>query len=141
MGSTLCFKKLWLAIGWSLVGFVIFLSLASPPSSSNLENTFLNFLIKLPYIDKVGHLIAYFILMGWFAQIYQTPRQRISYLVGFILLGILLEILQGLGGIRTADWTDELANSFGVLLAWQVTKKHFNEILFNLEHIFLREFS
>lgn len=116
---------------------IIFLSLAPPPSPSNLEDGFFSFLIQLPYIDKVEHVFAYFILMGWFAQIDHVPRQRMNYLIGFILLGILLEILQGLSGIRTADWRDELANSFGVLLAWQLTRKDLADFLLHFEHRFL----
>jgi hypothetical protein len=72
-------------------------------------------------------VVTYFVLMGWFAQIYHVPRLRLYYIIGFILLGRLLEILQGLGGIRQMDWIDMLANSIGVLVAWQLTK---NRLMF-----------
>lgn len=106
------FKKLWLIVGWSLVLVVIGLSLTSSPPPVPSIN----------YGDKLAHLFAYFVLMGWFAQLYHAPKQRLTYLIGFILLGGMLEILQDLGGIREGDWVDMVANSTGVLLAWQLTK-------------------
>ncbi|OQY54377.1 MAG: hypothetical protein B6247_11580, partial [Candidatus Parabeggiatoa sp. nov. 2] len=75
------------------------------------------------------HFIAYFVLMGWFAQIYHAPRQRLYCMIGFLLLGGLLEVLQGLGETRQADWADALANSIGVLVAWQLTKTRLAYVL------------
>ncbi|HDN26766.1 MAG TPA: VanZ family protein [Thioploca sp.] len=113
------FRKLWLGIGWSLVIAVIVLSLmSSPPMIPSID-----------YGDKISHVVAYLVLMGWFAQIYHAPRLRLYYMIGFILLGILLEILQGLGGIRQMDWVDMLANSIGVLVAWQLTKTRLAYVL------------
>jgi VanZ family protein len=117
--SPLRFKILWLSIGWSLVLAVIVLALIPPPSITK----------GAIYTDKIGHFIAYFILMGWFAQIYHVPKQRLLFMIGFLLLGGLLEILQGLSGIRQADWFDMLANSTGVLAAWQLTKNRFAYVL------------
>ncbi len=109
---SLRFKKLWLIIGWSLVLLVIGLTLmSSPPPLPSIE-----------YNDKIGHILAYFVLMGWFAQLYHAPKQRLTYLIGFLLLGGTLEILQSLGGVRHGEWADMLANSTGVLLAWYLTK-------------------
>jgi VanZ family protein len=109
------FKKIWLNIGWSLVIAVIVLSLIPAPMIQTVDNG-----------DKVEHIIAYFVLMLWFAQIYHTPRQRIQCMIGFLLLGAVLEILQGLSGIRQADWVDMVANSVGVVLAWQLTNKQYS---------------
>ncbi len=109
------FKKIWLGIGWSLVIAVIVLSLIPPPPMMQ----------TVDYGDKIEHIFAYFVLMWWFTQIYHTPRQRLQYMIGFLLLGAGLEILQGLGGIRQADWVDMVANSVGVLLAWQLTNKQY----------------
>jgi len=135
------FRKLWLGVGWGLVIGVILLSLMPPPPFPEIDDSFLSFLFAspLPHSDKLEHLVAYFILMGWFAQIYHTPRHRLSYLIGFILLGILLEILQGLGGVRTADWTDGMANSLGVGLAWQATQNRLRYLLVHLESFILRK--
>ncbi|OQY52703.1 MAG: hypothetical protein B6247_16455, partial [Candidatus Parabeggiatoa sp. nov. 2] len=76
--SSLRFKKLWLTIGWSLVIAVIALSLMPPPPPM---------ISSFDFGDKIGHFIAYFVLMGWFAQIYHAPRQRLYCMIGFLLLG------------------------------------------------------
>lgn len=120
------FKKLWLIVGWSLVLMVIGLSLmSSPPPVPSIN-----------YGDKFAHILAYFVLMGWFAQLYHAPKQRFNYLIGFILLGGVLEILQSLGGVRYGDWADMLANSTGVLLAWQLTKSRLAYVLVFVEDRF-----
>jgi len=121
---SLKFKKLWIGIGWSLVLGVIVLSLIPPPSIAQTPE----------HGDKVTHIFAYFILMGWFAQIYHSSQQRLFYMLGFLLLGIGLEILQGFGGIRRADWLDILANSLGILLAWYLTKNRFFNLLSFIEN-------
>ena len=64
------YKKLWLLIGYALVTMVVYLSVTSSPPLPDVE---------IPYFDKVGHLLAYFILMGWFAQIYHAKKQRLIY--------------------------------------------------------------
>lgn len=117
--STLRFKKLWIVIGLSLVMVVIVLSLIPPPPT----------VVSIEHIDKVKHFIAYLVLMGWFGQIYHAPRQRFYFLIGFLLLGVLLEVLQGMGEVRQADWLDAVANGAGVLVAWQLTKSRFANVL------------
>ncbi len=123
MKQTLRYKTLWLSIGISLIITVIILSLMAPPT---------DMMDALPN-DKFGHFIAYFTLMGWFAQIYHTNKQRWLYLIGFLILGLLLEILQGLGGVRQADWLDMLANSAGVISAFLLTKTRLAYILVYIE--------
>ena len=121
------FEKLWLTLGWSLIIIVILLSL-SPSPPSVIQSALFN--------DKLGHSIAYFVLMAWFAQIYHTPQQRLVYMTSFLLLGGLLEILQALSGeTRQGDWADMLANSIGVLLAWQLIKNRFACLFVYLEKI------
>ena len=116
---SLRFRRIWLGIGWSLVMIVIILSLIPAPA---ITQTF-------RYVDKISHMFSYFVLMGWFAQIYHSSRQRLYYLIGFVLLGMGLEILQDFGGIRHADWLDACANSIGVILAWYLTKNQGGNLL------------
>jgi VanZ family protein len=123
MKQGLRYKTLWLSIGISLIITVIVLSLMAPPK---------DMMEALPS-DKLGHFIAYFVLMGWFAQIYHTNKQRWLYLIGFLILGLSLEILQGLGGVRHADWLDMLANSAGVISAFLLTKTRLAYILVYVE--------
>jgi VanZ family protein len=126
------FKNLWIAIGWASVAWIIITSLMPAPKSIQT--------ISLFHGDKVMHVMAYFVLMGWFAQIYHAPRERFYYLIGLMLLGLVLEILQGLGGLRQWDVLDILANIVGVLLAWQFTKKRFANLLASFEQtVLLRE--
>jgi len=124
------FENLWIAIGWALVALVIVASLMAVPKPIQSISLFQG--------DKLAHVMAYFVLMGWFAQIYHAPRQRFHYVIGFVLLGVLLELLQGLGGIRQGDWLDMVANSVGVVLAWQLTKAHFADLLASFEQKVLR---
>lgn len=123
MKQGLRYKTLWLSMGISLVVTVIVLSLIAPPK--DMMETLPN--------DKLGHFTAYFVLMGWFAQIYHTNKQRWLYLIGFLMLGLTLEILQGLGGVRQADWLDMLANTAGVISAFLVTKTRLAYILLYIE--------
>lgn len=120
--TSLRFEKLWIGVGWSLVLAVIVLSLMPPLPMPSID-----------YGDKVGHILAYFVLMGWFAQIYHAPRLRFNYVIGFLLLGGLLEIMQGFGEVRQGEWADMLANSIGVLLAWQLTKTRLAYVLVYFE--------
>jgi hypothetical protein len=64
---------LWLATGWLLVASIIYLSLAPAPPS-----------IDLPEGDKLEHVLAYAVLMFWFAQMYYRTRSRLLFAVGFI---------------------------------------------------------
>ena len=88
-------------------------------------------------MDKIAHFIAYFTLMAWFSQVYHTHLQRLYCIIGFYLLGIILEMAQKLGGIRHADLMDVIANVSGILLAWQLTKSKFNTILVKFEEKWL----
>lgn len=133
---SLQYKTLWLTLGWTLVIGVIIASQApAPPPMTESLFSFLPYFLQdnLLHVDKVEHFTAYFVLMGWFAQIYHQPKIRLGYMVGFILLGIAMEILQGLGGIREADWRDALANTVGIWVAWQVMKTRLAYVLVKIE--------
>lgn len=94
-----------MVIGWLMVVIVIALSLLPVPAS----------LPDVPQGDKYGHLMAYFSLMFWFAQLYGDRRQRLLFAVFFILLGGVLEWLQSLTGYRQLDIMDFIMNTLGVL--------------------------
>lgn len=98
---------LWLAVGWLLVAWVIYLSLTSSPVQTP----------GILYGDKLGHLIAYFVLMTWFAQLYMRARHGFI-LVCFVLLGIGMEFIQGTTPHRSFEYADMVANSLGALSAW-----------------------
>ena len=124
--NKLRYFKLWSSIGWLLVLIMCYLSLTSTPPELNVE---------FKHVDKIGHFISYFILMMWFAQLYKTVGIRLIYVVFFITMGAVLEVLQGLGGVRLFEYYDMLANSLGVVFAWFITKKRFNDFFLTLENI------
>jgi len=117
------YKPAWLAIGFAMVLFVIYSSLVDhPPSMDSFKLS-----------DKAMHLIGYFGLMGWFLQIYQNKKMQIILAIVFISMGVSLEFLQDLGGVRFFELNDMLANTTGVLLAWSLVKTPFPKILYYFE--------
>ena len=103
------YRKVWLLIGLILIYMVIFLTLTPNPPGLGLMG-------EIRYGDKIGHFLAYALLIFWFCQLYFSHRHRLFLAGTFILMGITLEYLQGLGGIRMYEVTDMIANSTGVLI-------------------------
>ena len=64
--------------------------------------------------DKAQHFIAYFGLAAMATMVLGLNRRLVLAILGVILLGGALEILQGYTG-RDPDIFDFLANSFGAL--------------------------
>ena len=112
------YKSLWILVGLSMVVFVIQVSLTSNPPSLDFEMS-----------DKYMHTVGYFGLMGWFIQIYHQQKARYILAAIFIAMGIGLEFLQELGGVRYYEVSDMLANTLGVLLAWALVKTPFPKLL------------
>ncbi len=97
-------RPLFLALGWAYAGLIAFLSLTpSPPH-----------VLEFDFGDKVKHLLGYALLMAWFAWLYPRPGPRRAYALGFALMGLGLELLQGWGGVRTMEFWDAAANAAGV---------------------------
>ena len=67
--------------------------------------------------DKVAHVLAYATLMLWFSQLYPAHR-RLLLAISFALMGVGLEVLQGLAGWRSFEYMDMVANAGGVALGW-----------------------
>lgn len=99
----LAYRRLWTVIGWTLVLLVSYLSLVPVDDLPPVE-----------YNDKIAHASAYFGLMFWFAQL--SPR-RLRLATAFLVMGTVIELLQGLSGYRDMSALDMLANATGVLLA------------------------
>ena len=117
----------WLSIGWLMVVFLCYFSLTAHPPEFDID---------FEYFDKVRHFIAYFVLMFWFAQLYKNNKNRMGFGIFFILMGVVLEILQGLGGVRYFEYYDMLANTVGVAIAWVITKKRWNTLFLSIENLF-----
>ena len=103
----LAWSGLWLTVGWLLVIAVIALTLWPSPVGA----------IPPALKDKTGHVIAYFVLMLWFAGLYPRPR-HLAIGVAFFVLGVGLEWLQGFIEIRVSEVLDMAANAGGAVLGW-----------------------
>jgi VanZ family protein len=124
LNDRLRFQRLWLAIGWALVLFVVYLSLAPHPIS-----------IPGAHGDKVGHVTAYATLMLWFAQLYPRLERRRVLAGAFIALGIGLEFAQLLTDTRTFEIADMLADGAGVALGWLAAPPRTINFLRRLEYV------
>lgn len=107
------YRKLWLGIGYFLIILVIFLSLTSSPVEIDT---------KLPYQDKLFHVLAYFSLTFWFMQIYHIKHHVIGWAIFFLSLGLLLEYLQSFDPERYSEVGDMVANTLGVMLGVGLSK-------------------
>jgi len=99
-----------LAGGWLWAAAIVFLSLTPSPPDTGVEHG-----------DKLGHLLAYGLLMFWFCFLYRYRYTRLAYGIGWIALGIALEFAQGATGYRSFEVADMMANSLGVLLGWGIS--------------------
>lgn len=116
----------WLIIGWLMVVLIIYGSLAQISIHINLKQS-----------DKLVHFGAYFILMAWFVQLYHLHYQRLLHAFGLIVLGILLEVVQGYSGYRYFEYADMMANSMGVISAYCLSWTSFSSMLFRFERKWL----
>ena len=103
---------LWAIFGWIMIATVIFFALiTNPPKNFDFSSA-----------DKLVHLFAYCVLMGWFSQLYTSIRSQILWALVFCLMGILLEFIQGWGGHRFFEYADMAANAAGVFLGWWLSR-------------------
>ena len=117
-------RKVWLSFGWLWVAAVFYLSLMPhPPEPVSFEG-----------VDKLEHALAYALLMLWFCQVYVECRTRIKLTLSLLMMGVGIEILQGMSGYRYFEYADMLANSTGVLLGWGLAQAHTGRVLKMLEN-------
>ena len=74
----------------------------------------------VPGSDKWHHALAYFVCMYCWGQWFTRPAERLKLAILFILMGALIEFLQGFTSYRSFEWLDMLADAVGVILAWVV---------------------
>ena len=117
------FGKLWLGLGWMLVALIVILSLwPKPPELIGFEES-----------DKLAHIIAYSILMLWFANIYPQSSSRLRLSIGFFAMGVCLEFLQGMSEYRQFSYADMLADGIGILVALYFAKTRLATCLLHLD--------
>ena len=108
----------WYGIGALLLLAVIVSSLVPVPRIESAPN------------DKLIHFLLYLVPMAWFGQL----RLRRHWLaLGVILLGFLLELIQGQTRYRTFEWLDVVANSTGVIVAWLLVTTPMGQVLRRLD--------
>ena len=109
-------RSLWLGVGWLGIVAVFVFSLGP---ASTLPTA-------MQHADKLVHLASYGILMFWWAQLYTVSRERVRLAIALVLLGIIIEWLQGFTPTRQSDVLDALANTIGILLGWLLAHRSAN---------------
>lgn len=127
MNPQLKYSPLWLTLGGLLIALIWYLSLMPDPPDTGIDNG-----------DKIEHLLAYGMLMSWFAQIYIQWKPRLRLMLGFILMGVLLEVLQGMTGFRTYSYADMAANSGGVFIGLLLSQGPLARLLQQFEQRFVK---
>lgn len=105
----------------ALLLLVTFLTLTPNPENTEAGFAFTRWIAALlfgdaGFADKVAHFLAYAALgaaAAW-AQLALFTKRRVTALA-LALYGILLEIIQGLGGVRSPEVADAVANALGAI--------------------------
>jgi len=113
--------KLWLAAGVVQIFIIIYLSLT--PGVPSMPGV---------HVDKLYHFLAYLVVTLWFVQLWQ-PRFHWVLLISFILLGVIMEIIQGGLSYRSFDFVDMLANACGVCSAVGLGRTRVAHLLASME--------
>lgn len=124
--KNLQFIKLWLIIGWIMTGIVVYLSLF--PSPSDMPGFYGS--------DKLAHFFVYALLMFWFGLCYEPGIRYLLTGAGLILLGIILERIQGMTGYREMSMYDMFANGLGVCFGWILSGTRLSSALIYVERRF-----
>ncbi len=119
---------LWISIGWGLIALIVYLSLVSSPPE----------VFEFAFADKLKHLFAYSVLMGWFTQLYLSLKARGVWALALFLLGVAVEFIQGWSGYRFFDVADMVANSLGVLLGWWLSSRWLSGSLLHVDRVLSR---
>ena len=117
------FRLFWLGMGWMMLGGMVYLSLMHHPPQP----------FGFRHADKLEHLLAYLVLMGWFAQLYTGLAARLRLALGLVALGLAVEVMQGRGGFRNFEWADLAADACGIGLAWGLSCTGCGQLLYSME--------
>ena len=123
--TILHFHKLWLALGWAWIAWVVYLSLIPEPPG-----------MDGPWWDKIGHSVAYTALMLWFAQLYRDRSKRFWVALGLVGLGIAIEFAQEQTGYRHFEVADMVADAFGVAVGFLLAETPLGNVLRLVERVF-----
>jgi len=111
---------LWPRIAFSLLFVVVtYLTLTPNPEDAKSGFAVTRWVAQILFgnlADKVAHFAAYGALgaaAAW-AQLALLSKRRITALA-LALYGVLLEVLQGIGGVRSPEVADAVANALGAV--------------------------
>ncbi len=107
VGMSLRYTRFWKSLAWGMLLVVATLTLMPQPPR----------IVRWLSWDKAQHSIAYAALMWTFLQAWEGSHV-LRWAILLLLAGVVLEILQGLMGVRFMEYFDMLANSLGVLLGY-----------------------
>ena len=100
--------RFWKFLAWAMLLTVATLTLLPSAPQINLISW-----------DKAQHCIAYAALMWTFLQAWEGIH-ILRWAILLLVVGVGLELLQGLMGVRFMEYFDMLANGLGVLLGYAV---------------------
>lgn len=123
--ETLRYHRFWLLLGFLLIIGTLITSLMPLQLGHDV----------VPHQDKVMHMTGYGILTLWFLQIVRRHGALILIPLGMVMLGIVIELLQGLTGYRHPDRMDALANGLGCLCAALLALTPVRDALLKLERL------
>lgn len=121
------FERAWRAAFALFLIFVTWQTLTPDPEESKSGLALARYLAAMlfgdaGYADKIAHFLAYATLGGLagMGDLRAFGKRRFSVLLLF-LYGLLLEWLQGVGGVRDAEIVDALANATGAVTGFAVS--------------------
>lgn len=117
------FPRLWLILGWAMVSAVVIMSVVPSP----------DVLVPLPASDKLVHLLAYSVLMLWFGCIYAPGKRYLILGLILMLIGVILELLQGMTPYRYFEYKDMIVNGLGVFIGWSLSLTRVSSFLIFVE--------
>lgn len=96
-------RRLWTAGLLLYLGLIALASLLPPPELPLDPGRF----------DKLWHAFGYALAGLGCVPLLRRPQSLLAAALALAGYGLLMEFLQGAGGVRSFDWMDALANGFG----------------------------
>jgi len=119
-------RRFWCGVFVLLFFLVTWLTLTPNPDETKPSLAIARFIAELLFhdqslSDKVAHFLAYSALGGSAALAGLRLGGRRAYVIAALAAyGATLEYLQGLGGVRSAEVADAIANSLGAVFSYPV---------------------
>ncbi|MDX2220105.1 MAG: VanZ family protein [Burkholderiales bacterium] len=95
-------RRWWIAAGVLIVAAIWIGSLMPAPP-------------RMPGGDKIHHFAAYALCSFFWCALATRLRDKVMCVIGVALMGVLIEFLQGVSGLRHFESADMIANALGAL--------------------------